>query len=245
MRYVILRATPAVRSVGSRVTSYTSPASRPVSERRVKPSFRASAKNLFSAGRSKDTPTMSAPASVNSGIRSRNPSPSCVHPEVLALGYHQSTTHRPRKSAREPGRPSWSGRVNAGAVLPGASIRTYATKARLGKERGKMSRMLASGGLNHPDGRPTETRGPQKGAKLGELRRLLRQMPDQAGVRRREEGSAQRPVGRPGHLPGVRHEDHAHARQVRVTGKAPHRAGSRPSPGHPAPAAGAATRAAR
>ena len=42
-------------------------------------------------------------------------------------------------------------------------------------------------------------------------------MPDQARVRRREEGPAQRPVGRPGNLPGVRHEDHPDARQVRLT----------------------------
>ena len=65
---------------------------------------------------------MTAPASVNHWVRSRNPSPSFVQPPVEARGYHHSTTHRPAKSASDTGVSSWSGRVNDGAVVPGASM---------------------------------------------------------------------------------------------------------------------------
>src|SRR5438876_107767 len=42
---------------------------------------------------------MTAPASSNCGVRSRNPCPSIVQPGVAAFGYHHRTTHLPRSSS--------------------------------------------------------------------------------------------------------------------------------------------------
>jgi hypothetical protein len=106
MRKVSRRATAAQSSSGGLAVPYASPTAWSTSERRRygKPSL--SAKALFFSGASKEMPTMTALAASNCGVRSRNPWPSIVQPGVDAAGYHQSTTQRPAKSARETELPS-------------------------------------------------------------------------------------------------------------------------------------------
>src|SRR2546429_4200986 len=53
---------------------------------------------------------------------SRRPFPSIVQPGVSAIGYHHSSTQRPRRSDSLTGLPSWSGSVKSGASVPGCSI---------------------------------------------------------------------------------------------------------------------------
>src|SRR4029453_5620122 len=52
---------------------------------------------------------------------SRRPFPSIVQPGVSAIGYHQSSTQRPRRSDSLTEPPSWSGSVKSGASVPGCS----------------------------------------------------------------------------------------------------------------------------
>jgi plastocyanin len=112
-------------SSGPRAVPYCWPTRLSTSETRRYGNDCSSANALFSAGVSKEMPTISAPASVNSGVRSRNPWPWIVQPGVAALGYHQRTTHLPCRSARETSLPSWSGRVNPGAGEPSLTIALF------------------------------------------------------------------------------------------------------------------------
>jgi hypothetical protein len=52
------------------------------------------------------------------------------------------------------------------------------------------------------------------------LRGVLREVPGEARVRRHDRGAQERQEGRPGHVPGVRHEGHADPRQERQLGNA-------------------------
>src|SRR5256884_9796039 len=52
---------------------------------------------------------------------SRRPFPSIVQPGVSAIGYHHSSTQRPRRSESLTRLPSWSGSVKSGASVPGCS----------------------------------------------------------------------------------------------------------------------------
>src|SRR3954453_9658623 len=54
---------------------------------------------------------------------SRRPFPSIVQPGVSAIGYHHSSTQRPRRSDSVTGSPAWSGRLKAGASVPGCNMR--------------------------------------------------------------------------------------------------------------------------
>src|SRR5436190_11379958 len=58
----------------------------------------------------------------NSAAWSRRPFPSIVQPGVSAIGYHQRSTQRPRRSESLTGLPSWSGSVKSGVSVPGCSI---------------------------------------------------------------------------------------------------------------------------
>jgi hypothetical protein len=77
---------------------YAVPILRSVSQMSGKLKLNFSAKLLFSAGVSKETPTIAAPFRSYSAFRSRNPQPSAVQPGVSALGKNQSTTVLPSKS---------------------------------------------------------------------------------------------------------------------------------------------------
>src|SRR3954451_20623216 len=112
-------------SSGPLAAPYASPVFREVSDSRRYGNPSSSANDLFSSGVSKEMPTMVAPASSNSGVRSRNPCPSIVQPGVAALGYHQSTTHLPRRSSSETVVPFWSGSENPGAGDPSVSISQF------------------------------------------------------------------------------------------------------------------------
>ncbi len=64
---------------------------------------------------------MAAPAASNSGVRSRNPSPSSVQPGVSAFRYHQTTAHFPNRSRRVIRRPRSSVVSKSGSGIPSSS----------------------------------------------------------------------------------------------------------------------------
>src|SRR3954451_25454633 len=92
-----------------------------MSQSKGNPNEYFSENSRFSAGVSKLAPKIFAPALSNSGLLSRKPCPSRVQPGVEAFGYHQSTTHEPRRSVSEMVLPRSSGNVKSGAASPAVS----------------------------------------------------------------------------------------------------------------------------